>query len=89
MVQVTKQAVQQWMLLDTLAQMHRYQENVRFFERKYNTSFVSFEKRIEVAQDESIEQWDDYVEWKADYEFLQLTEQKILDIQAGNIEYIG
>ncbi|QKZ12404.1 hypothetical protein [Spirosoma sp. KUDC1026] len=89
MVQVTKQAVQQWMLLDYLAQKHRFQENVRLFERKYDMPFDAFEKYVASAPKELINEWDDYVEWKADNEFLHMTEQKIRDVQAGNIEYIG
>ena len=89
MVQVTKQAVQQWMMFEYLAKKHRYQSNINTFERKYNMSFNAFEQHVETAEKEVFEEWDDYIEWKADTEFLKIVKQKIQDIQNGNIEYIG
>lgn len=89
MVQVTKQTVQQWIMIDYLAKKHRYQANVAMFERKYNMSLNEFEKHFETAEKEVFEEWDDYIEWKADHEFLQTVNKKIDDIRSGNIEYIG
>ncbi len=88
MVQVSKQSVQQWMISEYLTKKHRYQSNVATFERKYDMSFDAFEQRIETAKKEVVEEWDDYIEWKADHEFLRIVNQKIQDIQKGNIEYI-
>ncbi|WP_080054886.1 hypothetical protein [Spirosoma aerolatum] len=89
MVQVTKQAVQQWMMLEYLAKKHRYQSNINTFERKYTMLLEASEQHIETAHTEAINEWDDYIEWKADYDFLQIVKPKIQDIQKGNIEYIG
>lgn len=89
MVQVTKQTVQQWVLIDYLAKKHRYQSNITTFERKYNMSLEAFEKHFETAEKEVFEEWDDYIDWKADDEFLQRVNQKIEDIKSGKIEYIG
>ncbi len=89
MVQVTKQTVQQWVMIDYLAKKHRYQANVSAFERKYNMSLDEFEKHFETSEKEVFEEWDDYIDWKADYEFLQTVNKKIEDIKSGNIEYIG
>lgn len=89
MVQVTKQALQQWVMMEYLSKKHRYQSNNALFERKYRMSFEAFEKRIESAADEVVEEWDDYVEWKADHEFLRVVNQQIQDIQNGDIEYVG
>ena len=89
MIQVTKQAVQQWVMIDYLAQKHRFQANISLFERKYTMSFDAFEKRIQAAAVEVFDEWDDYIEWKADHEFLRIVNQQIQDVQAGHIEYIG
>ena len=89
MVQVSKQSVQQWMMYEYLAKKHRFQSNVASFERKYNMSFEAFESHFETAEKEVFEEWDDYIEWKADHEFLRIVNHKIQEIQKGNIEYIG
>lgn len=88
MVQVSKQAVKQWMLFEHLAKKHRFQDTITMFERKYNTSLESFEKHIETADKEVFEEWDDYIDWKAAHEFLTRINAKISDIKNGDIELI-
>ena len=88
MVQVTKQAVQQWAMFDYLSKKHRFQDTISIFERKYGTTLELFKKRFENAENEVFEEWDDYIEWKAAHEFLIRINIKIQDIKDGQIELI-
>ncbi len=56
MVQVSKQAVQQWMLVDYLAQKHRFQDRIDQFERKYGMTYTEFEQYIETTHEEVYEE---------------------------------
>ena len=67
---LSKQQVSNWILLDYNAQKQVFQEKIHFLERKYATDFVSFEQKIEQANTENFEAWDDYIEWKAYQAFL-------------------
>ncbi len=88
MVQVSKQSVQQWMMFEYLTKKHRFQDTINIFERKYGMTYSEFEKRIETAEKEIFEEWDDSIDWKAAHEFLIRINNKIQDIKKGNIEVI-
>ena len=88
MVQVTKQAVQQWIMFDYLSKKHRFQDTITMFERKHGTTLENFKQRFENAEKEIYEEWDDYIEWKAAHEFLIRINTKIQDIKNGDIELI-
>ena len=81
MVQVSKQSVKQWMMFDYLAKKHRFQSDIAMFERKYGTSLEAFEKQFETADKEVVDEWDDYIDWKAAHEFLIRINAKIQDIK--------
>gem|GEM_PF-2245961 len=88
MVQVSKQAVQQWMLVDYLAQKHRFQDRINQFERKYGMTYAEFEQRIETADKEVYEEWDDSISWGAAVDMLAEVIDNIREIEAGSIEII-
>ncbi len=88
MVQVSKQAVKQWMMFDYLTKKHRFQSDISMFERKYSMSLEAFEKQFETADKEIVDEWSDYIDWKAAHEFLVRINAKIQDIKNGNIEVI-
>lgn len=87
MVQVSKQSVQQWMMFEYLAKKHRFQDTIDRFERKYGMSYAEFEKRIKATDKEVFDEWDDSIDWGAAHEFLRILDQKIRDVQNGDIEY--
>ncbi|GAB3950129.1 hypothetical protein GCM10028805_27510 [Spirosoma harenae] len=88
MVQVTKQAVQQWMLQDYLVKQHRFQDTITQMERKYGMTLEEFEKHIETAEKEVFEEWDDNIEWTAAVSMLPDVLHSIEEIKQGAIEII-
>ena len=58
------------------------------FEKKYGCSIDAFRKRME-GTDESFEEWDDYIEWKANFELLKDLENKLIKLDnAKNIKIV-
>ena len=88
MVQVTKQAVQQWVMIDYLAKKHRFQETITQMERKYGMTFEEFEKHIETAEKEVFEEWDDNIDWSAAVGMLPDVLRSIEEIKRGAIEIV-
>lgn len=89
MVQVSKQAVQQWMLLDCMSKKNQYEEKITHFEKKYDKSYSEFEQYIETTDNEVFEEWDDYIDWGAYVKFLHDLNEKINEIKLGNIQMEG
>lgn len=88
MVQVTKQAVQQWVMIDYLARKHRFEETITRMERKYGMTLEEFEKYIERADKEVFEEWDDNIDWSAAVGMLPDVLKGIEEIKKGSIEII-
>jgi hypothetical protein len=49
----------------SLSKMTEFESDMKGFEKKYNTDFEDFKSKIEAAEKEDFEKWDDYIEWKA------------------------
>lgn len=63
-------------------------EKTTLFEKKYGCSIDAFRKRMEKT-DESFEEWDDYIEWKANFELLKDLENKLVKLDnAKNIKIV-
>jgi len=88
MIQVTKQAVQQWVMIDYLAQKHRFQATIDRMERKYGMTLDEFEKHIETSETEVFEEWDDNIDWSAAVGMLPDVIQSIEEIKNGQIELV-
>ena len=88
MVQVTKQAVQQWVMIDYLAQKHRFQSTIERMERKYGMTLAEFEKRQQTVQQEIGTEWDDTIDWSAAVDMLADVLQTIDDIKRGAFEIV-
>ena len=88
MIQVTKQAVQQWVMIDYLAQKHRFQATIDRLERKYGMTLDEFEKHIENSETEVFEEWDDDIDWSAAVGMLPDVIKSIEEIKNGQIEFI-
>ena len=56
---------------------------IKFFEKKYGSSFNIFEREIkeEIKEKEDFQKWDDYIEWKAYFEKLKDLELKLKEIE--------
>ena len=86
MLVIDKQRVAEWMLLSHHAEQRQLHDRIVIYENKYSQSFKEFEKIIEKRENESFDEWDDYIEWKAYNDFyLQIT-KKIDDIKSGNFQ---
>ncbi len=88
MIEVTKQAVQQWMMIDCLAQKYRYEDKIAQLERKYGMTYTTFEQHIESSEKEVFAEWDDSIDWGAYVGFLEEINQKISEIKAGNFQLV-
>jgi hypothetical protein len=64
MLTITKRQAAESLLLELLSEKHHIADKILFFERKYQTEFETFEKRV-TERDEDFQIWDDYMEWKA------------------------
>ena len=76
------------MLVDYLAQKHRFQDRIDQFERKYGMTYTEFEQRIETTHGEVYEEWDDSISWGAAVDMLADVMNSIREIEAGSIEII-
>lgn len=85
MITISKSNISEWLLLDTYSEMHIAKDKLRFFQKKYSTSFSEFEKKINTER-ENFEHYDDYIEWKAYTHIMQSVEKKIYDIRNGNVK---
>ena len=63
-------------------------EKITLFEKKYGCSISEFRKRME-EPNENFEDWDDYIEWKANFEVLKDLENKLIELDnAKNIRIV-
>ena len=88
MITVDKQDIGQLLLLDYLASLHSAQENLRLFERKYQTSLEKFSASLKASEQEDFEAWDDYMEWKALQRVSDDLSKKIDAIKNGYFEVV-
>lgn len=50
-----------------LLKMELYRSKMKPFEIRYQLSFPEFRKRIESTSKENFSEWDDFIEWDANY----------------------
>ena len=85
MVIVNKQNITDMLLMEAFAELHQVRERCRLFQQKYSQDFDEFSRRTEEEQ-ENFEHFDDYTEWKAYRHLLREVEQKIEDLEHGNLQ---
>ena len=83
---ITKQDVSNLVLLEYSSQCQVYQEKIQFFEKKYNSTFIEFEQKINNSANDNFGAWDDLIEWEADTNFLKEITLKIEDIKYGHFQ---
>lgn len=83
---LSKKEVGNWVLLDYAAQKQVIEEKLRLFSKKYQLDFASFEAKVNPADSESFDEWDDYIEWSANLHFLKEILTKIEDIRNGDFQ---
>lgn len=85
MTTINKQQVSELILMESYADLHKVQDKITQYEKKYATQFEHFEKIIN-QEAEDFEKYDDYIEWKAYFNQRQDLRQKIKDIKSGNYQ---
>ena len=86
MLVIDKQRVAEWMLLSYHAEQRQLHDRIVIYENKYSQSFKEFEKNIKQKENESFDEWDDYIEWKAYNDFYSQITKMINDIKSGNFQ---
>ena len=83
---IPKSEVVPFLTLDTMTKLHKYQGKLKMFEKKYKSTFKQFEKKIKLSKNESFEEWDDYIEWKAFYHLNENLNSKLKDLKNGHFK---
>ena len=82
---VPKDEVADLLRLDLLAKRREAREKAALFEQTYGQSFEAFEETVQRGE-EDVEQWDDYIEWKAYSRLRHEIEQKIDALGRGDFK---
>lgn len=70
-ITVSGEEIKEYEKLKIISQLTPIKEKIRFFENKYGCSLEDFERSLK-EKEESFEEWDDYIEWKAYVESLKI-----------------
>jgi hypothetical protein len=66
--------------LRILSEIAPIKEKLRLFEEKYGMTLEEFERRLK-SSEESFEEWDDYIEWRAYMNKLKELESRLKEIE--------
>ncbi len=83
---VPKQQVSDWLLLEELDKLRRYDEQLAAFVARYPEAYEAFEARMTTATTENFVEWDDYLDWQAARAFREATAERISAIRRGEYE---
>ncbi len=53
-----------WSIALALRKMQEYARQSEVYERRYNTTFGEFARRVMASSTENLDEWDDYVVWQ-------------------------
>ena len=85
---ISKDEIIDYEKLKAISEITLTKEKIILFENKYGCSIDTFRKRMEEA-DENFKEWDDYIEWKANFELLKDLENKLIELDnAKNIKIV-
>ena len=85
---VSKEEIIEYEKLKVISEITLTKEKTILFEKKYGCSIDAFRKRMEETE-EKFEEWDDYIEWKANFELLKDLENKLIKLDnAKNIKIV-
>lgn len=85
MLTIKKSEIADGLLLELLSDMHVIKDKLAYFEKKYHVAYEVFEQTVK-TQEESYQQWDDYIEWKAYRHMIEDISRKISDINNADFE---
>lgn len=72
-------------LVKYLSEIHQMRDKIRFFEKKYKSTFIMFERKLKKSP-ENFRKWDDYIEWGAYLESFDEIMQKIKRLNRGDFK---
>ncbi len=84
MFTVTKEAIKNIFYANLFYEIHKTEEIISLFQKKYGKNFEEFEKDVKGGK-ESFEKWDDYLQWKAYRKTLEKLKKDEKDLASGNI----
>jgi len=85
---ISKEEIIEYEKLKVISEITLTKEKTILFEKKYGCSIDAFRKRLE-ENDENFEEWDDFIEWKANFELLKDLENKLIELDnAKNIKIV-
>lgn len=85
---ISKDEIIEYKKLTAISEITLTKEKTTLFEKKYGCSIDEFRKRMEESN-EKFEEWDDYIEWKANVELLKDLENKLIELDnAKNIRIV-
>ena len=84
MVTISKKDISLLFIMEEYAKLHEIEAVLNSFEKKYNTDFLSFQKLINKHED--FEQFEDYIAWKANIDYLIDVKQNIEDLKNGKFQ---
>ena len=85
MTTINKQHISELILMELYADLHKVQDRIAQYEKKYAMQIDDFEKMMK-EEEEDFEKYDHYIEWKAYLNQLKDLRQKIKDIKSGNYQ---
>ena len=84
MFTATKETIRNMFFANLFYEIHKTEEAISLFNKKYGKIFEEFEKEIKNSK-ENFEAWDDYLEWKAYIKTLKKLKKDERDLVVGNI----
>ena len=85
---ISKEEIIEYEKLKVISEITLTKEKTTLFEKKYGCSIDAFRNRMEET-DEDFEEWDDYIEWKANFELLKDLEKRLIELDnAKNIKIV-
>ena len=76
---VSKDEIIEYKKLKVISEITLSKEKVTLLEQKYGCSIDEFRKKMEDSK-EIFEEWDDFIEWKANTELLKDLENKLTEL---------
>ncbi len=84
MLTITKEDIKNIFYANLFYEIHKTEEIISLFKKKYGKNFEEFEKDAKNGK-ENFEIWDDYIEWKAYKKTLGKLKKDEKDLSSGNI----
>ena len=79
-ITIPKEEILEHERLKVLSEITLTKEKISLYERKYDTSIQEFKEKM-TDKEESFQEWDDFIEWKAYSDRLGELEERLIKIK--------